>query len=249
VSPRLPDDLAAIAQSLARLHALAVPPPVERAPLRDHAAMGPVAATVALIETQLPALDRLPIAEATRAALAEEIAWAHEFAAASAAMTQPICLVGTDTHPGNFIIEEDGTAVLVDLEKALYGSPAIDLAHATLPTSTTWDRDISVELTRDDTARFYAAWLAAAPAPLTAAARPLLAPSRRLTWLRTMLWCANWRVAVENDPEWAATRIDPALFAHIGARTPRLFRSRIRSARASGMARRLGADRPPLICS
>ena len=42
---------------------------------------------------------------------------------------QAITLVLTDTHPGNFLIRPDGQAVIVDLEKALYGSPGIDLAH------------------------------------------------------------------------------------------------------------------------
>ena len=47
----------------------------------------------------------------------------------------------TDTHPGNFLIDEtrdgEAKAVIVDLEKALYGSPGIDLAYATVYSSTT----------------------------------------------------------------------------------------------------------------
>ena len=40
------------------------------------------------------------------------------------------------------MIEAAGRAVFVDLEKALYGSPAVDLAHASIYTSTMWDPEI-----------------------------------------------------------------------------------------------------------
>jgi thiamine kinase-like enzyme len=129
-----------------------------------------------------------------------------------------VTLVGTDTHPGNFIVRGAGRAILVDLEKSLYGAPAIDLAHATLPTSTMWDMDVAVELSPDATAEFYAAWLDAVPKGLATSVRESLAPARRITFLRTMLWCVRWRRASSQDGEWSAARLDPALLAHIAGR-------------------------------
>jgi hypothetical protein len=214
--PRLPDELPVLADALARLHGLPVPPPAERAPLADHATAGPLAATLAVIERQVAALDAPGIPESTRRALAEELSWARSWAADIGPERQPVTLVGTDTHPGNFLARNDGTAVLVDLEKAAYGSPAIDLAHATLFTSTHWDLDIAVDLPIRDVAAFYWRYLDQIPAALADWLRPLLAPSRRLTWLRTMMWAARWRVAAADPAgEWSASRVDPVLLEHV----------------------------------
>ncbi len=207
--PRLPDDMPALAAALARLHSLALPPPNERPPLVDHSRSGPIAGTLAIIERQAPALKADGMAAATRGALLAELAWARGLAADTAVAGQPIALVGTDTHPGNFILRTDGEhtggdAVLVDLEKALYGSPAIDLAHCSLPTSTTWD--------------LYRSYLGHVGPTRAAILRPLLAASRRLTWLRTMMWCVRWRIAASTNPDWSESRVDPVLLAHIRRR-------------------------------
>jgi thiamine kinase-like enzyme len=214
--PRLPQDLAAIAAALARLHKL--PLPTVRAPLVDHGAGGPIAGTLAVIERQVPALDAADLSAATRDALRQEIDWARRLAAQTAAADQPIALVGTDTHPGNFVIRPNGEAILVDLEKTLYGSPAIDLAHCSLVTSTTWDIDVQAVLSRDETIAFYREYLSRLHETAAARLRPLLAPARRLTWLRTTMWCVRWRVAAATDPDWSAERVDPTLLAHMTRR-------------------------------
>jgi Phosphotransferase enzyme family len=193
--PRLPAELPAIATALARLHSLPVPPAAARPPLVDHAAPGPVAATLALVERQLAALGELELPAATRAALADELAAARRFAAALPREAQPVRLVGSDVHPGNFVIRPDGAAAFVDLERMLYGSPAIDLAHASLYSSTTWDEEVDAALSPAEVAAFEAAYLARIDEPLAAALQPLLRPSRRLAWLRTMSWCARWLAA------------------------------------------------------
>src|SRR5438067_1022778 len=95
------------------------------------------------------------------------------------------CLPGSLLSPRR-ALRDDGSAVLVDLEKVLYGSPAIDLAHCTLPTSTSWDLDVQAVLSRDDIVAFYRHYLARIGPLRAARLRPLLVPSRRLTWLRTM---------------------------------------------------------------
>ena len=221
--PRLPDDLPVLAAALARLHAVPVPAPAGRPPLVDHGRTGPIAGTLAIIERQAPALDAGGMAAATRDALLAELAWARRLAATTAAADQPIGLVGTDTHPGNFILRTTGEAVLVDLEKALYGSPAIDLAHCSLATSTTWDLDVQAVLSREAVIAFYRHYLARIDPLLAARLRPLLAASRRLTWLRTMMWCARWRVAAASSPDWSVARVDPVLLAHIRSRVASFF--------------------------
>jgi hypothetical protein len=223
---RLPDDLEPIAEALARLHELPLPPAPARAPLRDH--RDPVAATLAVILAQAEHLHDARLHPDALGAIAEELGWARQFAGEIAGgmvkAAQPIALVATDTHPGNFLIAESGRAVLVDLEKMLYGAPAIDLAHATLYTSTTWEREVAAVLSVEQTARFYRAYLDQRPAEIAVALKPWLLPMRRITWLRTITWMIRWRAvsaARADDPAlgpWSRSRLAPDLVAHMLAR-------------------------------
>ncbi|HKX08246.1 MAG TPA: phosphotransferase [Stellaceae bacterium] len=216
---QLPRDLPAIARALARLHALPVPPSEKRAPLPDHGLAGPLAATLAVIARQREFLAQVKLVRQTRAALEQEYAEAERLAARTTPGEQPLTLVGTDTHPGNFVIRADGDAVLVDLERVCYGSPAIDLAHATLYTSTTWDLEVQALLTRDDVAAFYRNYLAAAGPERAAALRPWLLGARRLTWLRTMMWAVRLRALTDRG----ALALTPALAHHIQNRLADFF--------------------------
>jgi hypothetical protein len=202
---RLPQDLPAIAAALAAIHLLPVPAAPDRPPLRDHAP-DPLAATARMVAAQRPALAKAALPATARARLEAELDWA----AALAPGPSPVTLVGTDTHPGNYIVRADGRAILVDLEKALYGSPAIDLAHASLPTSTRWDIDVDAALGPSDLAAFEAAYRAAGGVVLDPA---LMALARRLTALRTLLWCARWAAG-----ELAAPDLEPAVAAHMRGR-------------------------------
>ena len=217
-APRLPDELEALARTLAAIHRVPTIPPRRRPPLADHAP-NPIAATVALLDNHARFLDG-HVALAIERLLRAELAWAHDFAgeAERAPVSAPITLVATDTHPGNFLIGEDGIARFVDLEKALYGLAAIDLAHATLYTSTQWDREVMAVLSAGDLARFHAAYAAAAGEVAWARLEPWIAPARRLTWLRTTLWAVRWRALAASDPDWSSDRVDPTLIAHIQAR-------------------------------
>lgn len=226
--PLLPRDLAAIAETLAAVHALPLPPPPERPPLAVHD--DPVAGTLARIEVQAEALPDAGIAPEACAAIEAELDWARGFSADTAGAEQPVTLVLTDTHPGNFLVRTDGTAVFVDLEKALYGSPGFDLAHASLYTSTTWDLDCAAALAADDVAAFYRRYLAAVPAALAERLRPWLTPTRRLTWLRTTTFAAGLlaRGGPDADPRlgrrerahlaaWLTDCFDPATVSRIRA--------------------------------
>ena len=231
--PRLPEDLAALAEAMARVHGLPLPAASHRPPLADH--HDPVAGALKEIEAQAAFLPQAGLTPESLAAVTEELTWARGYAAEAAAARsdQPRSLVLTDTHPGNFLINRRGEAVIVDLEKALYGAPGIDLAHATAYSSTTWDLDTSAELSVGEVAGFYAHYLAVA-ADLSGTAwrdrlRPWLLPLRRLLFLRAITWCAKWQVQqakqktalkerADSTEDWSAENSDPALIAHVAGR-------------------------------
>ena len=183
--------MGAVADALAALHGAPVPPAADRPPLPDTA--GPAAALADLVERQSAALSAAGAVAAVRRLVAAEVATARHEIERRSASRQPVCLVGTDTHPGNFLIDPEGRAVLVDLDKALYGAPAVDLAHASLGTSIFWATGDWRAFPADARQRFKAGYLAALPADLAAATGSWLAPLTRLTWLRTTTWAATWR--------------------------------------------------------
>jgi aminoglycoside phosphotransferase (APT) family kinase protein len=231
--PRLPADLPALAEAMARVHALPLPRAEARPPLADHA--DPVAGAMAEIERQAAYLEAAELAPAARAELEAELAWARGLRARVAGTAQPVRLVLTDTHPGNFLIRPDGTAVIVDLEKALYGAPGTDLAHATLYSSTTWDPDTWADLSIDQLAAFYRRYLDGLDPDQAAELRPWLVAMRRITFLRALTWCAMWSVehrrsaradahAADAAADWSAENTDPAVIAHVADRVAEYLR-------------------------
>ncbi len=195
--PRMPGDLHAIARSLAAIHRLPVPAKRQRPPILFHG--DPVGATLEVIAAGSAFLDRAGIDPESRRQIEDEFRRARARAGAPVDSPHPVTLAGTDTHPGNFLVGREGAAVFVDLEKMVYGSPAIDLAHATVYTSTMWDADVAAALTAEETSRFHETYLAALPDGLGDRVRPWIGPMRRLTWLRTMTWFARWKVRSAGD--------------------------------------------------
>ena len=131
----------------------------------------------------------------------------------------------------------------VDLEKVHVGSPAIDLAHATLATSTVWYADVGKLLSRAEVQGFHDAYLEKVGPAQAASLQPWLVPMRRLTWLRTALFMARWRVQTRSardraDPtQWSDAGLEPAMKAHIDARIDQCFRREtIQSIRSEWMA-------------
>jgi hypothetical protein len=208
-APTLPADLPAIADALFALHVL--PVPGAKAPLIEQT--DPVAATIATIEKQSRELDAAGIADDARIQIEEERIWARGFAERIADKRETRTFVLTDTQPGNFVIETVGRARAVDLEKAIYGSPAIDLAHATIEPSTRWDPRVDWTPDPDAVAAFYRNYLARAPKAYADALRPWLAPMRRLVFLRTITIFARMRAA-DRRADWTGLDLDPAFLAH-----------------------------------
>jgi thiamine kinase-like enzyme len=215
-SARLPQDLPAIARALAAIHALPLPAPAHRAPLRHDA--DPLQALRDEIDAQANHLDGAGLDARTRAHIdAQRAALQRRCAAAARPQRR---LIAFDAHPGNFVVRDEGSAVLVDLEKARYGYCALDLAHATLYTSTTWDVDAHAELTLEEIASTYDAWAAHSDAAVIERAWWL--PLRAAMWLWSVTWCAKWRAlsarSARTDArgeDWSHHLSDAALVAHV----------------------------------
>ncbi|WP_298827387.1 hypothetical protein [uncultured Piscinibacter sp.] len=216
---RLPGDLMAIADALAAIHALPLPDAGTRAPLLDPP--DPLALLRDEIEAQAVHFDAAGLDAASRRAIDAQRA---ALAACCARIERPPKrLIAFDAHPGNFLLREDGRAMLVDLEKARYSLPPLDLAHASLYTSTTWVLAISAVLTPAQVRGFQARWLQRCAGG--DAWRGWLLPLRSAMWLWSVSWCAKWRVLASrparqgsDGEDWSAERSEAVLVAHVRSR-------------------------------
>ncbi len=235
-APRLPGELEAMAETLARIHALPLPPQDSPIPRQTN----PFAETLEAVESNaMRFLEKAVPDSGSRAEIAEELRLMRGIALDLGKRAQPLTVALADTHPGNFIVDAAGRAWFVDLEKVHVGSPAIDLAHATLPTSTLWHPDIGKLLTREEVQGFYASYLARIGKARAQALQPWLEPMRRLTWLRTTLFMARWRVETRaprdpsNPSQWSDSGLDHNMKRHLQARIDQCFeRDQIRAIRA-----------------
>ena len=218
--PKLPGDLAALADALATLHLL--PPPVPTDAINLPRANDRFGERLVLIEQTLSRF--LPLANLSAGAVGEledEVAWLRRVAPAQDGLALSSSLLLTDTHPGNFLVDASGKAWFVDLEKTMIGGArACDLAHATLYTSTRWDPDVDTILDVADVGDFYRHYLHRQPDQLRQALLPALLPARRLIWLRTTSFCIRWKVetAQPHEPglpqQWSAAGLDARMLAH-----------------------------------
>lgn len=214
----LPGDLGAIVQALAALHGLPLPAPQARRPLLDDS--DALAALYEEVAQQARYLTAASVAPDVARAVTHELQRLNALCAADA--RPPRHLIAFDGHPGNFIVQDNGHAVLVDLEKCRYSYPGLDIAHATLYTSTTWDVDSSAELTPAQVQGAYATWGNAVGPRVADPAQAWHVPLRRAMWLWSVTWCAKWRVLSaagspggEGGEDWSASRSDAALVAHV----------------------------------
>jgi Phosphotransferase enzyme family len=218
----LPNDLTAIVQSLAAMHALDLPLAPARAPLLS--APDPLRDLLAEVQTQAGYFCASDAAPASLTMVHTELEKFKQLCDSSARPSQ--CLIAFDGHPGNFVLRADGHAILVDLEKCRYSYAPLDLAHATLYTSTTWDIDAHTVLSTEDVAQAYAAWELAVGSEVAQTARPWHVPLRRAMWLWSVSWCAKWRATsgavarADGDGEdWSTQRSSDVLVTHVRERT------------------------------
>lgn len=217
---RLPNDLKAIMTALARIHQLPLPAQDARAPLTS--AADPLRDLLAEIEAQATHLGAAQVDPGARRCIDAEIERLRSLCAQPP--RPPRCLISFDAHPGNFRVRADGHAVLVDLEKCRYSHAPLDLAHATLYTSTTWDAASSAVLGVDEVARAYFDW-SRGMGPAAAAWNDWHLPLRRAMWLWSITWCAKWRVASRAarpanvaGEDWSTELSEPALVEHVRGR-------------------------------
>ncbi|WP_420725830.1 aminoglycoside phosphotransferase family protein [Hwanghaeella sp. LZ110] len=220
-----PNDLPAAAEALAAIHTLPLPERTERPPLIDQT--DPMAETLTEVQGQAAFLPQAELDADSLRMIREELRAAEQDIASLP--KAPVTLISFDAHPGNFLVKDDGTAILVDLEKGRYGGAGFDLAHATLYTSTTWDVATYSEPSRDEIAHFYDCWRASLPTALGDVLSPYLMPMRRLMWLWSITWCAKWRVEsakqiraakhqVQDTEDWSAENTSARLIDHVRGR-------------------------------
>ncbi|HDZ48927.1 hypothetical protein LCGC14_0073040 [marine sediment metagenome] len=209
---QLPEDLPAIAEALASLHRQPLPTAAARAPLL--APEDPWQAMVDEVRRQASWLGDAQLATKITQRIKQEL----DLLPPRLSDATPR-LISFDTHPGNFLIRDDGRAILVDLEKCRYGLPGIDLAHTSLYTSTTWDLNSQAVLSLSEVINFYRCWQSAmGETPDT----DTLVACRRATWLWSLTWCAKWRAqhlnakdAQQRGEDWSAELTDPAVIDHV----------------------------------
>ena len=104
------------------------------------------------------------------------------------------------------------------------GHTPLDLVHATLHTSTTWDATGSVVLGVDAVARACVDW-SREMGPSVVAWNDWHLPLRRAMWLWSITWCAKWRVASRAasaatvaGEDWSTDLSEPALVAPMRGR-------------------------------
>ncbi len=211
----LPQDLPAIADTLASLHRQPLPP--HRPPLL--APTAPWQAMVEEVSLQAKWLDDAQLPSSIHLRIQQELDLLPSTLDDAAAT-----LISFDTHPGNFLVTDEGRAILVDLEKCRYGLPGIDLAHTSLYTSTTWDLNSQAVLSLDEVIAFYRRWqtaMAATPDIVLPSVNTLIA-CRRATWLWSLTWCAKWRAqhlqrqdSERRGEDWSAELTDAAVIDHV----------------------------------
>ncbi|MEO7243524.1 MAG: hypothetical protein ABIW85_11500, partial [Variovorax sp.] len=108
------------------------------------------------------------------------------------------------------------TAILVDLEKCRYSYPALDLAHATLYTSTTWEAEGALVLSAAQIAAFYATWAEALGPQADETMHGWNLMLRRAMWLWSVTWCAKWRVLSGGNRREAVKHSDASRRNHEG---------------------------------
>ena len=242
----LPNDLGSIVRALAAIHGLPLPDAIHRYPLIN--AQDPLKALLDEIADQSQHVAAARLDAPVSAAVMLELNRLRS--ACQAPARPPRHLIAFDGHPGNFIIragpvrtdqgvandrgnddgnyaanhEADpaGNAVLVDLEKCRYSYPGLDLAHATLYTSTTWDIDSHAVLSLADILDAYQTWAQCMPQRAAMAALAWHVPLRRAMWLWSITWCAKWRVVstsrspvTPDGEDWSEARSDEALIRHV----------------------------------
>ncbi len=222
---QMPQDVGLVVHALASIHTLPLPSHEGRAPLINLA--DPLRALFDEVSEQSRFLLSAGVSARVHSVLQAELAGLQQLCDQAPRPDQ--CLIAFDGHPGNYVIRDMAgsgpAAILVDLEKCRYSYPSLDLAHATLYTSTTWDAQVNAVLSLREVRDAYRVWANAVGPQVAQAMHSWHLPLRRAMWLWSVTWCAKWRSlsgAAARDSgdgeDWSAQRSDAALIAHVRGR-------------------------------
>lgn len=218
-------DFQLIAKTLASIHRLPLVSSDARAPLTEQ--KNPMSETLSEVEKQAAFLAQANLNSDSKCMIKSELQKARDDV--RRLPRSSVSLISFDAHPGNFLIDGQGKAILVDLDKARYSGCGLDLAHATLYTSTTWDTDINIRLSLEDINEFYATWSVEVGKTISSRAQSYLIPMRRLMWLWSVTWCAKWQVqsrlasvnakhTAKNTEDWSIDNYPEQLIQHVDDR-------------------------------
>lgn len=213
--PRLPKDYPALARFLAKMHQMPIPP-AEMRGLPYHSE--PLLAVMQEVFDSALYLNEAPIAEGTRKILEAELTWLDGFAQSGWVRlgAPPMGLTLGRAHLGDFMIREDGEAVLLDVENVHYGLCILDVAALSIYPATVWDMGVKGDLAEIDVVEFNRHYLEALPKAYRTHFAPWLQAARRIATLRLLTWCCMWLVRHRRpgDP-WAADKRPPGINTHM----------------------------------
>lgn len=129
-----------------------------------------------------------------------ELDWAIKFFQQHQHKNQPRTIMLYDCHPANFLIDQHDKAWFLDLEKVTLGHPALDLAHATIITSRSWHPYLEINLSPEDETKFYETYFQEHSRQSIQDITFFIQPARRLVWLRTLSWAAEWLAQKKDHP-------------------------------------------------
>jgi thiamine kinase-like enzyme len=212
---QLPEHLTSVARSLGAIHSARVPQSLHQ---QLRLPENPMTSMLQEVRTQAGFLVKAGVSAEIQSRLQAELERAAQ--AAYSDNRPPETLITFDAHPGNFLVDSQDIAWMVDLEKCRISYPGFDLAHATLYTSTTWDMNSHAVLGLDDIAVAYQEWEQAF-GPGGADHRLWHVPLRRLMWLWSTTWCAKWLAlsghssGADEGQNWSESNNEQALNDHV----------------------------------
>lgn len=215
---RLPVDLTAIATTLARIHSVPLDA-IAQSDLNLLKKDGSLTGILAEVCQHRDQIDQALLPASFYKTLREGIEELSQYCETSAQFTSR--LIAYDVHPGNFLMQTNGTAILVDLEKVRVSAAGFDLAHATQYTSTTWDIKNRAELSVQQILDFYSTWQAKVKFMGNDPRQFLI--TRKAMWLWAISWCASWlstthKQAIHQDCNAIKANNEEQLFLHVKER-------------------------------
>jgi thiamine kinase-like enzyme len=179
-------DLTAAARCVAAIHALGVPE-------HHHLQVHPDPAPAILAESRKlaePYLNWNDASGESKNALHKGFRRIEDFLEQDDLFTgDDLAIVNYDLNTHNFVVE-NGTAKLLDWEKARIAPRTQDLAHFLLPTTTLWRDDTATLLSEEQEREFAEEYLKHAPVPDTGRFHTQLEAMRTIVSLRAVSWCA-----------------------------------------------------------